>query len=95
MALPTDLKLPVRITSDDFTLGELDRIDRLRNDGTAPGIITAQAFVWLKREHPSVKMGDVAQLRSGDVLIDEPEDQGDDDENEPAPGLSVDPTNAP
>ena len=81
---------PVVVNTDDLTLDELDRANKLTQDGSC-GNVAALAFVWLKRELPGVKLDDVKQLRSRDV------DVTDDDElaahgQTPTDATAADPT---
>ena len=59
---------PVVVNTDDLTLDELDRSNRLVQNGDA-GNVTALAYVWLKREHPATRLADVKKLRNRDVEI--------------------------
>lgn len=58
---------PVVVNTDDLTLAELDRANKLVTNGEC-GNVAALAYVWLKRTG-AVKLADVAQLRSRDVDI--------------------------
>lgn len=77
---------PVVVNTDDLTLAELDRAGKLTSNGEA-GNLTSLAFVYLKREHPSVRLADVEQLRSRDVIITDDSEQAQGDEAD-----AVDPT---
>ena len=91
----TTIQTPLTINTDDLTLGELDRVVKLVDDGRC-GRTTAIAFVWLKREHPSVRIDDVLALRTRDVdLVDDDdlaERQTERAENGEAVESPVDPT---
>lgn len=65
---------PVVVNTDDLTLDELDRANRLVADGTC-GNVAALAFVWLKRTSPGVRVEDVKQLHSRDVDITDDDEQ--------------------
>lgn len=80
---------PLVVNTDDMTLAEIDRAAKLIDSGRA-GRVQALTFVWLKRDHPGVQLGDVAQLRMRDVEI--VEDAPVDDDGEPR--TAADPTNA-
>lgn len=67
----TTIDTPLTINTDDLTLGELDRVVKLVDDGRC-GRTTAIAYVWLKREHPAVRLDDVLALRTRDLdLVDD------------------------
>lgn len=67
----TTINTPLTINTDDLTLGELDRVVKLTEDGRC-GRTTAIAYVWLKRDHPAVRLDDVLALRTRDLdLIDD------------------------
>lgn len=82
---------PVLVNSDDLTLAELDRATKLAADDETVGTMTALAYVFLKREHPAVRLADVKALRFRDVTItsdDELAAEGDTTEQ-----VAADPTN--
>lgn len=62
------IQTPVVVNTDDLTLDELDRANKLTQDGSC-GNVAALAYVWLKRDNPGVKLDDVKQLRSRDVDV--------------------------
>lgn len=77
----------ITINTDDFTLAELDRIQKLADSGRA-GRSTAMAYVWLKREHPATELDDVGRLpvRQVDFITDTEADQDDTDPVGPTSG---------
>lgn len=83
-----DIETPVSINTDDLTLDELDRANRLVSDGTC-GNVAALAFVWLKRSHPGVRMADVKQLHQRDVIVTDDAEQAEQD----GASTAADPTN--
>lgn len=68
------IETPVTINTDDLTLDELDRANRLVSDGTC-GNVAALAFVWLKRQHAGLRVDDVKQLRQRDVIVTDDSEQ--------------------
>lgn len=68
MSSSTKIPTPVVVNTDDLTLDELDRSNKLVVNGDA-GNVTALAYVWLKREHKAVRLADVKALRNRDVEI--------------------------
>lgn len=79
-------KLPdhIHVNTMDMTLAELDRAGKLERDGRA-GRLVATAYVWLKREHPSVELADVAKLTFRDITISDESDDDTGDEVGPTP----------
>lgn len=98
----TNIQTPVVVNTDDLTLAELDRATKLTTTGQA-GNVTALAFVWLKRDHPGLRLADVASLRQRDVDVTnddelaaaELDDQGEDGDelDEQGGQTATDPTN--
>ena len=94
----TTIPTPLTINTDDLTLAELDRVVRLAEVEKRCGRTSAIAFVYLKREHPSVRMEDVLALKARDLdlvtdddLAARAEDSGEDSGDvavDPTPGLS-------
>lgn len=86
-----EIQTPLTINTDDLTLAELDRVVRMVDDGKA-GRTTAIAYVWLKREHPAVRLDDVLRLRARDLdLVDDDdlaEREGAEAPVDPTPGPS-------
>lgn len=70
----TKLDLPLTVNTDDLTLDELDRANKLTQNGTC-GNMAALAFVQLKREHPGIRVEDVKRLRARDVVITDDDEQ--------------------
>jgi hypothetical protein len=94
----TTIQTPLTINTDDLTLAELDRVVKLTEDGRC-GRTAAIAFVWLKREHPAVRLDDVLALRTRDLdLIDDDdvaERAAEAAERGEAVEVAVDPTQGP
>jgi hypothetical protein len=90
----TTINTPLTINTDDLTLGELDRVVKLTEDGRC-GRTTAIAYVWLKREHPAVRLDDVLALRTRDLDLIDDDDLAARAEDEGRPSEAVDPTTGP
>ena len=83
------ISTPVVVNTDDMTLDELDRANKLVTEGSC-GNVAALAYVWLKRDTPGVKLADVKQLHSRDVDITDDNELKAADENHRA--TAADPT---
>jgi hypothetical protein len=90
----TTIDTPLTINTDDLTLGELDRVVKLVDDGRC-GRTTAIAYVWLKRDHPAVRLDDVLALRTRDLDLIDDDDVAARAEAEGRADDRVDPTTGP